>query len=76
MFLLKLLNVWGQGLHSTALKILVPWLGIKPMPSAVEAPSSNHQITREIPVKFLLLKEFNCIFILFSNILKQHNKSK
>ena len=66
----------GRGFNSTALKILVPWLGIKPMPSAVEAQSSNHQITQEIPVKFLLLKEFNCIFILFSNIFKQDNKSK
>ena len=69
----------GRGFNSTALKILVPWLGIKPRgfhASAVEAQSSNHQITQEIPVKFLLLKEFNCIFILFSNIFKQDNKSK
>ena len=29
--------------------ILVPWPGIEPMPLAVEAPSHNHWIAREVP---------------------------
>ena len=32
-----------------ACRILVPWLGIKPMPSAVKAQTPNHCTTRKLP---------------------------
>ena len=35
--------------HHAVCEILVPWLGIKPVPSSVEGWSLNHWTTREVP---------------------------
>ena len=35
--------------YHAACRILVPWLGIKPVPSALEARSLNHWTTRDVP---------------------------
>ena len=36
--------------HSTAYAILVPWSGIEPAPSALQAQSLNYWTTREVPI--------------------------
>ena len=36
--------------HCTACGILVPWPGIKPVPTVVEALNPNHWPTREFPI--------------------------
>ena len=36
-------------LHCAACRILVPWLGIKPLPSAVEVQNLNHWTARKVP---------------------------
>ena len=38
------------GPHSTAYAILVPWPGIEPAPSALEAQNLNYWATREVPI--------------------------
>ena len=40
-----------------AYRILVPWPGIEPGPSAVKAPSPNHWTAREFPNNILFLKK-------------------
>ena len=42
-------NFRGGGPHCAAWGILFPWVGIEPMPLAVEAQSPNHWTTREFP---------------------------
>ena len=44
--------------HWTACGMLVPWLGIKPAPSAVRAQSPNHWTAREFPWSTLLINSF------------------
>ena len=39
--------------HATACRILVPWLGIEPVSTTVEAWSLNHWTAREIPCNHL-----------------------
>ena len=46
--------------------ILVPRPRIKPLPSAVEAWSPNHQITRELPQNILNLKTKHFFLIIKS----------
>ena len=36
-------------------RILVPQLGIKPMPPSVDAQSLNHWTAREVPIFFMLI---------------------
>ena len=47
-----------RGLHLKACGMLVPWLGIKPAPPALEAQSLNHWTTREVPSSFAFLTLF------------------
>ena len=48
-------------LHYAACRILVPWPGIEPLPSAVEVQNLNHWTAREVPqhdfssVQFIML---------------------
>ena len=41
--------------HGEACRILVPWSGIEPRPSAMRTQSPNHCTTREVPLMFLFL---------------------
>ena len=61
-------------LHCMAYRILVPWLGIEPMPPVVEAQSPNHWTTREFPrFHFLTL----CLMCwLFSGVVWQQVQVK
>ena len=43
-----------------ALGILVPWPGIKPVPSALEAQSLNQWITREVQDFIIIVDLQNC----------------
>ena len=45
----------GGGWRFVACGILVPWSGIQPTPSALEAQSLSHWTTREVSL-FILLK--------------------
>ena len=45
------IQTWFFWLHHTACGILVPHLGIEPMPPAVEAWSLNHWTNREVLYK-------------------------
>ena len=45
------IQTWFFWLHHTACGILVPHLGIEPMPPAVEAWSLNHWANREVLYK-------------------------
>ena len=48
------LNINFFWLHHTACEILVPWLGMEPMASALEAPSLNHRSTQLITLYIML----------------------
>ena len=49
LLLLLFLNLFYFWWYHMVLGILVPWPGIKPVPSALEAQSLNQWITREVP---------------------------
>ena len=54
-FFFFFLNIYLFG--RTACGILVPWPGIKPISSALEAWSFNHWTTREVPTPVFLPRE-------------------
>ena len=47
-------------LHHPAYKILVPWPGIEPVPSAVKVWSPNHWTAREFPKVFIFDSSIPC----------------
>ena len=44
-----------------ACRILFPWLGIEPSPTAVQAWSPNHWSTREVPTSYFSFAAFNIL---------------
>ena len=50
--------------HHMAFRILVPWPGIEPQPSAVKAPSPNHWTAREVPTIDCLFRNSRTYFVL------------
>ena len=48
--------------------ILVPWPGIEPMPSALEAQSLSHSTTREVPIHCLYISFFRLLIYVSVNV--------
>ena len=58
------------GLGNTAYGILVPYLGIEPVPPAVKAQSLNHWTIREVP------EQLSCFFYMTKSIAKNITMEK
>ena len=58
----------GGGVSHVACKILVPWLGIDPVPPAVEVQSPNHWTAREFPGIILLISFFGLLIVCYVEI--------
>ena len=57
--LLLILFIYSSRPHHVVCKVLVPRSGMKPMPPALKAQSSNHWTAGEVPVSYTLLTIHN-----------------